>query len=298
MSLLGQLDHLLTRPSFFQATWAPAAQTEVLGALHPDICDSARHLDEPWWNMHPLKLWWSKCCRRHLFRSVLLLQGDHHEGLHCSFETLLMTASMDQGPGAWNMEDPRLLRDMMWHDNKCPLQCTDTKKWFLWTWLQAQNITQLYCGTLMYIPCFLSIFLFSFPNTIWRFREAWPSARKLCHTKGSLCRCCVPEVEPASQWSQLNTKWTKTYPGFNADEVDVPCGTFIKDTSAQQATRASCSTSLLVCAAVLSAAHTVNALQPSGKWHLHIWAEYVKASWSNPTRLLRKLVWQPAGYTP
>ena len=46
MFVLGQLDHLLTGSVFFQAALTPAAQTEVLGALHPDISDSARNIDD------------------------------------------------------------------------------------------------------------------------------------------------------------------------------------------------------------------------------------------------------------
>ena len=38
------------------------------------------------------------------------------------------------------------------------LFAVDTKKWFLWTWLQAPNITQLYCSTLMRYDEIIDIF--------------------------------------------------------------------------------------------------------------------------------------------
>ena len=125
------------------------------------------------------------------------------------------------------------------------------------------------------VHCMLSLYLRIFvPKTSDRsFREAWPSAHKLCHTKGSLCRCCVPGV---SRWVQMST-------------VDVPYGS-IWDIL-QRSSKTHMLSNVQVCVAVLSPAHTVNALRPNGKWHLHIWSESVTASW-NDRRLLPKLVWQ------
>lgn len=312
MFVLGQVN-LLTGSIFLPSHMSPSSSNRGVG------CTASWHLrfwnmkHERWWNMHPWELDdlnVSKCRHHPGYPGFILAFGlralpnwyQSSASLSvqiCACRAITMKASTAASKASWWR--PACTRALelgtwthgfcaAWHDNKCSLQWTqrsdsygpDSKhqtshNFIAVHWWDMMRSLMFFFFSKKKHWCTLHAFSLSSylrsQTSDRSFREAWPSAHKLCHTKGSLCRCCVPGV---SRWVQMST-------------VDVPYGS-IWDIL-QRSSKTHMLSNVQVCVAVLSPAHTVNALRPNGKWHLHIWSESVTASW-NDRRLLPKLVWQ------